>query len=169
MKFERKWAMPSPWTFSIKPINELLTRYLVGPLDIVDPFCGQSGFANHFNDLAVSGLSATEWLDSLIDNTGDGWADAVLLDPPYSPRQVSECYKGVGKTVGMKDTQTAVLYKESVERLDRLLKPGGIAFRFGWNSAGFGKSRGYEMLEILLVPHGGAHNDTIVTVERKPG
>ena len=27
--------------------------------------------------------------------------------------------------------------------------------------------RGYELLEVLLVPHGGAHNDTIVTVERK--
>ena len=25
------------------------------------------------------------------------------------------------------------------------------------------------MLEILLVPHGAAHNDTIVTVERKGG
>jgi hypothetical protein len=26
---------------------------------------------------------------------------------------------------------------------------------------------GFELLEILLVPHGGSHNDTICTVERK--
>lgn len=26
---------------------------------------------------------------------------------------------------------------------------------------------GFEIEEILLVPHGGWHNDTIVTVERK--
>ena len=26
---------------------------------------------------------------------------------------------------------------------------------------------GFEIVEILLVPHGGWHNDTIVTVERK--
>ena len=32
---------------------------------------------------------------------------------------------------------------------------------------GLGKNRGFEMLEILLVPHGGSKNDTIVTVERK--
>lgn len=34
---------------------------------------------------------------------------------------------------------------------------------------GFGLKRGYELLEVLLVPHGAAHNDTIVTVERKIG
>jgi len=32
---------------------------------------------------------------------------------------------------------------------------------------GIGKNRGFEMVEILLVPHGGSKNDTIVTVERK--
>lgn len=48
-----------------------------------------------------------------------------------------------------------------------LLKPGGIAISCGWNSAGFGKSRGYLVLEIGMVAHGGAHNDTIVVVERK--
>lgn len=53
------------------------------------------------------------------------------------------------------------------DELDRILKPGGIAICCGWNSLGFGLKRKYEMLEILLVPHGGAHNDTIVTVERK--
>lgn len=32
---------------------------------------------------------------------------------------------------------------------------------------GIGKTRGFEIVEILLVAHGGNHNDTIVTVERK--
>lgn len=50
---------------------------------------------------------------------------------------------------------------------DRLLKNGGIAICCGWNTVGFGKERGYMLEEILMVCHGGAHNDTIVTVERK--
>jgi len=29
-----------------------------------------------------------------------------------------------------------------------------------------GKNRGFEIVEILLVAHGGHHNDTIVTVEK---
>ena len=37
----------------------------------------------------------------------------------------------------------------------------------GWNSNGFGKNRGFEIIEILLVAHGQHRNDTIVTVERK--
>jgi len=32
---------------------------------------------------------------------------------------------------------------------------------------GIGKNRGFEMTRILLVPHGGSKNDTIVTVETK--
>jgi hypothetical protein len=38
---------------------------------------------------------------------------------------------------------------------------------FGWNSSGIGIKRGFELIEVLLVCHGGSHNDTIVTVERK--
>jgi len=32
---------------------------------------------------------------------------------------------------------------------------------------GIGKGRGFKIVRIMLVPHGGAKNDTIVTVERK--
>jgi len=32
---------------------------------------------------------------------------------------------------------------------------------------GIGINRGFKMQEILLVPHGGSKNDTIVTVEKK--
>jgi len=38
---------------------------------------------------------------------------------------------------------------------------------FGWNSVGMGITRGYEIVEILLVCHGGAHNDTICIAEKK--
>ncbi len=38
---------------------------------------------------------------------------------------------------------------------------------FGWNSGGIGINNGFNLKEILLVPHGGNHNDTICTVEVK--
>lgn len=37
----------------------------------------------------------------------------------------------------------------------------------GWNSGGIGQGLGFEIQEILLVPHGGWHNDTIVVVDKK--
>lgn len=161
MIITRTWAMPSPATFSIPPISALLDRWLSDCAVVIDPFSGDSLRGTLRNDLR-HGTEATAWLATL-----DVRADAVLFDPPYSPRQISEAYKRVGLEVGMRETQNARLYKTAKDELDRLLKPGGIAICCGWNSAGFGKVRGYEFEEILLVAHGGAHSDTIVTVERK--
>lgn len=59
------------------------------------------------------------------------------------------------------------LFQEEKKLIAPKIQVGGIVICFGWNSGGFGKGLGFEMLEILLVPHGGAHHDTIVTVERK--
>lgn len=93
--------------------------------------------------------------------------DAALLDPPYSPRQMSEAYKNAGRKVGMNETQNGRLYKECKDRLSLLLRLGGVAITCGWNSNGFGIGRGFRLEEILLVPCGAAHNDYIITVEAK--
>jgi hypothetical protein len=39
-----------------------------------------------------------------------------------------------------------------------------VVLSFGWNSAGMGDF--FEPVELLLVAHGGAHNDTICVAER---
>ncbi len=97
----------------------------------------------------------------------EGSCDLGVFDPPYSPRQMSECYKKVGLEVGMAGTQNGALYKRVRDALDPLIQQGGIVLSFGWNSAGMGEKRGYEIVEILLVAHGGGHNDTICIAERK--
>lgn len=58
-------------------------------------------------------------------------------------------------------------WSEVKNEMARIIRPGGKAICFGWNSMGLGINRGFEMLEILLVPHGGSKNDTIVTVEKR--
>lgn len=170
MKFNRVFAMPNPDTFSIKPIAELLDRCLKADQVIIDPFARNSKRGTVTNDLnpntrATFHLLAEDFVRTLTPDT----SDVVLFDPPYSPRQISEVYQQVGRPCSTKETQNARLYKVVKDGLDQSLKPKGIAICCGWNSLGFGKTRGYEMLEILLVTHGGAHNDTIVTVERKRG
>jgi len=107
-------------------------------------------------------MDATDFLKMFGDNS----VDMVLYDPPYSPRQVSECYKKFGKTVDMKTTQASYWSKQK-EQIGRIVKKGGYTITCGWNSGGIGKKYGFEIVEILLVAHGGWHNDTIVTVEKK--
>ncbi len=161
MKMSRAWSMPSSETFLIPPISKLLDRRLRGCAVVLDPCCGSSRRGTLRNDL-YNGVDAVKWLRSL-----DVVADAVLFDPPYSPRQTAECYRSIGLTPTKTDTQNARFCRQVKDYLSKLLRPGGIAVCCGWNSNGFGRKRGFALLEILVVAHGAAHNDTIVTVERK--
>ena len=166
MKIERKWAMPNKWTFTIKPIAELI-KDEVGDGIWLDPFAGMNSPATKRNDInpemdAQDHMDAIEWLKIQPDNSADG----ILLDPPYSNRQISEHYKSVGMKVTGWHTSSgwgATLKNEAT----RVLKTGGKCICFGWNSMGIGKTRGFEMTRVLLVPHGGSKNDTIITVEIK--
>lgn len=170
MEFSRHWAMPNPETFSIKPIGAFVAKWMMGRTVSIDPFARNKRLATYTNDLNP-GTAAEHHMDAADFCTmlhGKGVkADIVLFDPPYSPRQISEVYKGVGRTVGMAETQSAVLYKRVRDAFDPMVKEGGVVLSFGWNSTGMGVKRGYEIEEILLVAHGGAHNDTICIAERK--
>jgi len=172
MRILRKWCMPNSNTFEMQPVKDLLDQEIDCDDIVVDPFARNSMYAKEWsNDLnpqtdAKFHMDAVAFCDMLIEQNVQ--ADVVLFDPPYSPRQITECYQSIGKEVTAKDTQNARLYKEVKSRLARILKPGGTAICFGWNSNGFGKTYGFRMRSIMLLPHGSAHYDTIVTVEEKP-
>lgn len=160
--------MPNKNTFDIKPINELINRY-IHKVDgiILDPFANKNTLATITNDLDPQfntdyNMDAIDFLELFDDNS----IDMVLYDPPFSSRQVSECYKRLGKTVNMKTTQASYWSKQKKE-ISRIVKKDGIVISCGWNSGGIGKTNGFKIIEILLVAHGGWHNDTIITVEQK--
>lgn len=163
----RKWSMPNKNTFSIKPIREIIDKYVKSNDIIVDAFANNSKIANVTNDInpccdTMYHMDATDFLKTIETDS----ADVVLYDPPYSPRQVSECYKKFDKTVNTQTTQSSY-WSLQKDEISRIIKKGGICITCSWNSNGIGKSRGFEIEEILIVAHGGWHNDTIVVVERK--
>lgn len=157
----RAWAMPSRWTFKIGPIAELLDRHCGRPgLTILDPFAGSSRRGTLRNDIRRSGIDSLEWMQGLL--AASTAVDVVLFDPPYSPRQISEVYQSAGVKVTQFHTSSA-WWREMKEAAVAMLKPEGLAITFGWNTNGFAR---LPIIEILLVAHGGAHNDTLVTVQR---
>jgi hypothetical protein len=173
MIIRREWAMPNSCTFQVGPIRALLAKYVLPGQKVVDPFARDASMTEFSNDInpetsAAYHMDAVEFLDAMVHEGHGASFDVALLDPPYSPRQMSEAYQSAGLTPGMTGTQNARLYSECRRRLWPLLKPGGLALSFGWNSSGFGKKYQADVLEILMVCHGGAHNDTICVVERKP-
>lgn len=163
---ERKWAMPNSNTFSIKPIKELIEKEKTNGIWI-DPFANSNKIANITNDLNNEfntdyHLDALDFLKMFDDNSIDG----VLYDPPYSTRQVSECYKNFGYEVTSETTRNT-FWTNHKKEISRIVKCGGKVISFGWNSGGIGNKYGFKITRILLVPHGGWHNDTICTVEIK--
>lgn len=169
MKITRAWAMPSSNTFTIKPIHDAIAERISRLGVNVDPFVRNSPFKNLCvsNDID-SDIEANYNVDALdfMKSLDEDYADMILFDPPYSPRQVSECYKKMGKSVNMQTTQ-ASFWSNLKKEISRVSKTGATVMTFGWNSGGIGIKYGFEIEEILLVAHGGWHNDTIVTIERK--
>ena len=165
MKINRIWAMPNKWTFTIKPIAELLERYGVGK-GWVDPFAGQYSMAEITNDHREDS-NAVYHLDAIdFSNQLEGGLDGVLFDPPYSIHEVKRHYDSLGRKYDFKNDPTCG-FREVRDILSRKLKAGGKVIYFGWNSNAFGKKRGFKIIEVLLVAHGGNRNDTIVTIEEK--
>ena len=170
IKFSREWGMPNGSTFSIPPIRKFVDKYAELSTYSMDMFARDDKTTSVTNDLnpntsAEYHLQALEFC--LLMQEQQREFDLVIFDPPYSPRQVSECYQNIGIKTTMSDTQTGTLYKSIRDAFDPLVLTGGVVLSFGWNSVGMGKNRGYEIEEILLVSHGGPHNDTICLAERK--
>jgi len=99
LKISRTWAMPSSDTFDVKPIGELVKRYLAESQISIDPFARNKRWATFTNDLnpkteAEYHLDVLDFLQLLCDKQVR--ADLVLFDPPYSPRQMKEGYAGFG-------------------------------------------------------------------------
>lgn len=169
--FSRIWAMPDRWTFKIQPIKELLYRFCSDGKGWIDPFGGENSPAEITNDINPERptkfhMDALEFLRQQPDNSANG----VLFDPPYSFTQAKECYDSFGKDlfVAHNKIPNKMDYWASCKKeIARITKTGGLVVCFGWNSNGIGHNRGFEMLEVMLLPHGGSKNDTIVTVERK--
>lgn len=95
MEIYRVWSMPSKNTFDIKPVKELILKEKTGGLWI-DPYANKNKIAEITNDLNPEfytdyNMDALDFLKMFNDNSVDG----VLFDPPYSPRQVSECCDAV--------------------------------------------------------------------------
>jgi len=170
--------MPNSRTFTIPPIKEWIDKSLYGAGEKilwnapgVDPFAANSYVGEDLlydtitNDLNPKfdtdfNKDALEFLKMFDDES----VSHVIFDPPYSPRQLKECYDGIGQS--LTDAKTSVWSKWKDE-IARITMPGGFVLSFGWNSVGMGINRGFQMQDILMVCHGSMHNDTICTKERK--
>ena len=170
MKFSRTWAMPTKDTFDAKPVKEFVQKYLQASKVSIDPFARNKDWFTYTNDLnpdtrAQYHLDAREFLNLMAAKNIT--ADLLIVDPPWTCRQISECYKGFGMPVTKETTQIGKLYKEVRNAAMPLLADDAVVLSFGYNSNRMGKKRGFEIVEIMLVNQGGPHQDIICLAERR--
>ena len=164
--------MPNKYTFKMRCVQELISRYTKDGLGWVDPFCGENSPAEWTNDIdpdkrASSHNDGLIFLKSFPSDLFNG----ALFDPPYSPEQCLRLYSPVSRK-GKRSWGTggkATYQAECKDEVARIVKPGGIVISFGWDTNGIGKKRGFTVIEVLDICHGACHNDTLITVEQKRG
>tara|TARA_B100000424_G_scaffold266899_1_gene258769 strand:+ start:137 stop:646 length:510 start_codon:yes stop_codon:yes gene_type:complete len=168
MEFNYEWSMPNKKTFDIKPIKEYLQKICFIPnIKIVDPFANRNHkYANITNDINPNSntdynLCASTFLKKFEDNS----IDIILFDPPYSLRQIKECYDSIGRSLSSEESKK--FYSNIKDIISKKIKPGGKVISFGWSSVGIGKNRGFSKKELTVICHGGHHNDTIMLLEVK--
>jgi len=167
--FSRHWSMPSSDTFDIPQIKGFVQKHLIKSKVSIDPFARNKRWATYTNDLnpetaAEHHMEALDFLEML--KAQGVKADLIIFDPPYSPRQVAECYAQIGRKATMQDTQSASWTNWKAAILP-LCADEAIVLSFGWNTVGMGLKHGFEIQEIMLICHGGVHNDTICLAEKK--
>jgi hypothetical protein len=170
LKIDRVFQNLSANPFSLPKINALIVRYLDKGGEWIDPFVNDSCIKNRMwktNDinpkyLADAHMDAVEFLQTFKSRSVQG----VLLDPPYSPRQIKECYDSIGIPVTGEDTRSD-FWSKIKDEAERIVKANGYVISLGWNSNGMGKCRHFTTVQILLCHHGGQHNDTIVVIDQK--
>lgn len=147
--------MPNKNTFDIPPIRKLIAEELGEDTFWIDPFANCNHIADVTNDLNPT-FDTDYHMDALdfLRMFGSKSVDGVLYDPPYSPRQVSECYKNFGIEV-TQETTRASFWSNHKKEISRIVKPSGKVITFGWNSGGIGAKYGFKIKRILLVAHGG--------------
>lgn len=160
-----EWCMPSSNTLSIKPIREMFLKHSKG-VTTIDPFARDCELCSFTNDLnpktkAQSHKLAADFLEAFEH------LPFVVFDPPYSLRQVKECYDSFGEGFTHRDSQNAIRWTAERDIIARKQNPGDRVLSLGWSTTCMGKKRGYEIEEILIVSHGPAHNDTLCTLEVK--
>ncbi len=168
LRIERTWAMPSKNTLDIKPIKNWAKKYLDKSTVSADPFALNCQLTTYTNDLNPNSkarfhMKACDFLMQEGPNT----SDLIIFDPPYSLRQVKECYENYADGFSHKDSQNAIRWTKERDIIKLQQHKWNVVLSFGWTSTCMGKKRGYEIDSILLCSHGPAHNDTLCVAEIK--
>jgi len=164
MEINRQWHIAKRDTLQIKPIERFVKKWIKHPA--YDPFARNCTLCDVTNDLnPETSAQYHEFAEDFLRRFKH--MPFVLFDPPYSLSQAKECYQSYGVPFLKHESCNVGRWTPERNLIAERQNAGDIVISLGWSTVCMGKKRGYEIKEILLVPHGPAKNDTICVVESK--
>jgi hypothetical protein len=113
-----------------------------------------------------------EWKDFgqfIKDRTLQGFRgpDLVFFDPPYSLRQLKDCYNGIGKDLDLWQTQN--MWRDGKDAIASCMPVGSRVVSLGWSTAGFGQKRGFEKVAVYVFEQAAREDrySLLLTIEEK--
>lgn len=155
---------PRRYTFSTAPIANWI-RMKTQNGSVLNLFSGKTRLYDYIHEITETRvdtnadmkpdylMDANDFLDLAIQK---GFKyNTIILDPPYTYRKSMEKYDG--KIISN--------FQRVKEKIPEIIETNGNVISCGYHSVVMGKSRNFEVKDILLISHGGAHHDTIITNE----
>lgn len=156
-------------------LNNANIHRIPGKLHLCDPFSNNKTHRRQGTTLVTNDLNPKFNADYALDANDfaelmykeQKLFDLVFFDPPYSLRQLKDCYEGIGKELPHWQTQN--MWGRAKDALAKCVPAGGYVISFGWSSHGFGKRRGFEKQEIHNIEQGGKDGryNVQIVVEKK--
>ena len=150
-------------TYYVRGFNKALLKTKDVEGEIIDPFARNCKWGTIRNDMDPSiktvhyNLESLDFMKLMKTNS----AKIVLFDPPFSDRQAKKYELGDTNLYCSGDGRIGKLCKE----IERVLKPGGVMVKLGYNSSR--PTKNFDLVELMVVNFGGTRNDVILSIWRK--
>lgn len=137
---------------------------------IIDPFARNCEWADITNDLnektkAQYHLDAKDFLELLLKKYGENSVKCLIFDPPFSNSQYKKYEKECEEELTNIYAQPGKV-PELFQIAQKLIKPGGIIVKLGYNSTR--PIFDYECKYLSITNFGGNRNDVILSIWYNP-
>jgi len=152
------------FTFRNKRVREWVENHIQPPM-VLNLFAGKyslnlpEGCREIRNDLNPKMENLDYNMDALefVEQWDGPKFNTVILDPPYALRKSMTKYNGFISSP----------FNMIKNKLLDIIEPNAVILTAGYHSNSMGKRRGFKQEHILLMSHGGAIHDTIITLEKR--
>lgn len=145
------------YTFTMPKLRSFVAKNCKG--EVLNLFAGKIRVVPNEYRVDLDPLMNPDFVGDAFEfiNLTDKTFDTVIFDPPYNIRKAREKYNSrwIGKDTKIKNSLVRVMNKDS------------LFIQLGYNTTGMSKKRGFEIIAICLINHGGSSSDTICIIEQK--